>query len=103
MSGYTPGPWKVQQIHCSGEWLTVVDAGGKDLSRWQKTSDPACWALREPDARAIAAVPDLIEALQDALKIVSDKAAGGRMITPQETANEVRLKCRAALAKAGVP
>ena len=44
------------------------------------------------------AVPRLVEALEAAMKVVSDRAAGGRMLTTACEADEVWKRCDDALA-----
>lgn len=45
----------------------------------------------------------LIEALKEAMKVVSDRAAGGRMVTSTETASEIWEKCAKAIHDAQKP
>jgi hypothetical protein len=93
MSGHTPGPWR---------WLSadtlVGDHGHRPvvLTRWRKglaQRDPEGGLLRtfdpdSPDARLIAAAPDLLAAL----KVVTN--------TDDHADPEVRATVRAAIAKA---
>jgi hypothetical protein len=45
-----------------------------------------------------ALVPGLVEVLELAMKVVSDRAAGGRMLTTADEASAIFDKCDAALA-----
>ena len=78
-SQHTPGPWWFAQVDYEGN--CVAGAGDHELTV----------ALSRPDARLIAAAPDLLAALveaQEALDVLADDAA------------DLAMRLRAAIARA---
>ena len=76
MSKHTPGPWQIDWYICREK--------GKELWRVPRSIGPACadhdhWAgnhiaVDAPDARLIAAAPELLEALQE-LMVAADRVS----------------------------
>ena len=86
MNGYTPGPWTVRMSTHPETWLVTAPPSGPAEYR------VVAHALPEPDARLIAAAPDLLAALQlvnDCLLTATD---ADRIMLQQ--------RARAAIAKA---
>jgi hypothetical protein len=90
-SQHTPGPW----------WFALADpegncfagAGDRQLSV----------AISRPDARLIAAAPDLLAALveaQEALDVLADDAADAGLAAKAEAAADLAMRLRTAIAKA---
>ena len=84
---FTPGPWKRNGIHIeNGYGVAVAAAAHEHLSPDSETLDGNC--------DLIAAAPDLLEALQDCERVMSEELKGLLVIQPE-------LKnARAAIAKA---
>lgn len=73
---HTPGPWKVEKELTSrtGEWLIAKDAG--DRGRWIAIAETVPATGKElANARLLAASPELLEALSDALADFDNWAA----------------------------
>jgi len=89
MSKHTPGPWIVY------EFVDGYEIRSPEAECWVATaSDPeAVWGAigREEDARLIAAAPELLEALENLLKV--HEGEGGTQYNAADMA-------RAAIAKA---
>ncbi len=100
MSGFTPGPWQVDEtkaLGAYGVWTAYGDHPGHDGSLYPSQ---ICSVIeggvakatdrdkRDANARLIAAAPDLLEALQGALDVLQAVIPG-----PHKT-------IRAAIAKA---
>lgn len=62
MSKHTPGPWSIFTIASPVGISYRIHAGNRDIAHI-----PRDWSY-EPDARLITAAPDLLKALQDAIK-----------------------------------
>jgi hypothetical protein len=86
MSAHTPGPWIVSEYMDDGR-LGVLSPQNEILCA-------VSTGLREPDAKLIAAAPEMAEALQRALNWLASYPGGNA----EGAYNEVR----AALAKAGL-
>lgn len=71
MSKHTPGPWKVLDrtlIVTTEPWITVCVGSEKEMVAMMNMEDPS---IRPgPNARLIAAAPDLLEALKLARSII---------------------------------
>jgi hypothetical protein len=79
----TPGPWFARKMF-SGSWdISAEDGDGKTIARTEK----------ESDARLIAAVPELLEALKEQI----EPRAKGWKVTDWDIRDE---NARAAIAKA---
>ena len=65
MNGYTPGPWTVRMSTHPETWLVTAPPSGPAEYR------VVAYALPEPDARLIAAAPDLLAALQACLTAIT--------------------------------
>jgi hypothetical protein len=91
MSKHTPGPWTVEHSEANGFWIAHDPRLHGDMKRGMVV---VCEGIRGgkeiiPNARLVAAAPDLLTALQTiALHITSLDAQG------------VRELCEAAIAKA---
>ncbi len=92
VSGHTPGPWVaakdpsgVATVAWCGEWRIGPDTGHGDPNM----ADYADHGDDEPDAKLIAAAPDLAEALLGVLRVA-------------DRDTDEFAAARAALAKAGV-
>jgi len=89
MSKHTPGPWVVYEL------IDGYDIRSPEAECWVATaSDPeAVWGAigREEDARLIAAAPEMLEALENLLKVHEGKDG------TQHNAADI---ARAAIAKA---
>jgi hypothetical protein len=75
---HTPGPWRIGALE-SGQ-AAVDSASGAEVTGW----------VSIPDARLIAAAPDMLEALEE-LCLTFEAIVGGELIT---------AKARAAIKKA---
>ena len=65
MSKHTPGPWAVRnktEVFCGRKRVAHVNAASKEPLNMKQDREVA-----EANARLIAAAPDLLEALKDAL------------------------------------
>lgn len=56
-----------------------------------------------PDARLIACAPELLDAVKGAMRVLSDRAAGGRMLTTKKEAADAFAACLAIAQKAEAP
>lgn len=65
MNTHTPGPWHIEQVAAGRNVIKGIRKDGKTVS--VITADS--W-VAEPDAKLIAAAPDLLEALQGILKTI---------------------------------
>jgi hypothetical protein len=63
MSAHTPGPWELRQSTRHGYWF--IDYPQQEGSATLTKLD-----CDEADARLIAAAPELLEALKDAIEII---------------------------------
>ena len=100
---HTPAPWECFYKHKYNEWHVTVPAKNSGCWRIGLFSDGVPGDTdeeREGNARLIAAAPDLLAACNEAIGIVADRAAGGRMLTRQEHANAVLSTLQSASAKA---
>jgi hypothetical protein len=70
---HTPGPWKVYSIVIGGEPAHRVDGPHK--------GKPINWRPTLANAHLIAAAPDMLEALEDALCVIQDDGPVRRAIT----------------------
>ena len=95
MSKHTPGPWFIDQRTYDGGVTThykITASEGHGWSGNRYMSVSGC--IDERDARLIAAAPELLEALEAALKLIE-------LVMP--VAGDVTRKARAAIAKATIP
>lgn len=83
MSDHTPGPWHAEG---DGDWFDAVDERGFAVAE----------AMTEPDARLIAAAPDLLAAL----RTCPCPADGWNTIQDCVTAGTCGCDCGKAIAKA---
>ncbi len=96
---HTPGPWKWDP-----EWSADWKYAYEDLTANEVTILQCCHnlegglSLSTPDARLIAAAPDLLEALESALPFVEDAAEDE--IYKSHRVHRVLNEIRAAIAKA---
>ena len=96
---YTPGPWNVVQSH----YPAIKQIAGPSFSisavmyATNLTEDD--YKKREADLRLIAAAPELVEALAEAVKAYG--AEGGPWNVPSDPGGWLGM-ARAALEKAGV-
>src|SRR3990167_20702 len=89
---HTQGPWIA---HCapSGAWIEGINNMAV-IAKWDGES---AGRMAMPNARLIAAAPDLLAALQDCVRVIIAVSPGRRM-TPQRRAV---VECaRAAIARA---
>lgn len=68
MNKHTPGPWKygIELSSRSGEWLISFDAGYRGRGICIAETRPGT-GHEEANARLIAAAPELLEALEEAV------------------------------------
>ncbi len=93
MSKTTPGPWVVYDDR--NDWKTnriEIAARGKTVARIYHSVPEEDL----PNARLIAAAPDLLEALQDIVSFWDEHV-------PTDCINDMHKKARIAIAKATVP
>jgi hypothetical protein len=100
MSKFTPGPWHVQGV-CE---TTVVDKHRNIIAEIEGDyDDPDHLTFMVANARLIAAAPDLVEALRDAIDCVKEWAAYASEYFQDKHALVGDLaRLRAVLEKAGV-
>lgn len=93
MSAHTPAPWDAPN-------KSVKIRGCSFLAQVHWEDDEAV-----ANARLIAAAPDLLDAAQDAIKLIDDMARYVGKMALQDYAlfNEAPIKLRAAIAKAVQP
>lgn len=76
MSKHTPGPWaalKVEQAVHEQDYYIASERGVVGYWKGGKSwHDDDKWVLTEADARLIAAAPELLEALQQAVTSMQD-------------------------------
>lgn len=58
---FTPAPWTVARIHSNGNWLSMIVGDCKPIA------EVNCDCLEASNAHLIAAAPEMLEALEDAL------------------------------------
>ncbi len=98
MTKHTPGPWKFSAESIDPEWSVVTTAGGSVIANVNDRHD------QPANASLIAAAPDMLEALKEALSHLDENARFLRDI--QAHAGKVSDafssadKVRAAIAKA---
>lgn len=102
---HTPGPWRYDDKTGDSGGLVVWAEGGDRVARvcWDSCDEQSeALSETEPNARLIAAAPELLEALQDAMKLIDVMMPGVRCIPLQDYAalNNTPIKARAAIAKA---
>lgn len=90
MSGHTKGPWIIRRSG-SGKPYQVETVDGVGITQWRGISRPAS-KEGEANAHLIAAAPDLLEALEACVGLVT--------ISYHESAGEIADKVYAAIAKA---
>ena len=76
---HTPGPWTAKRIFSTTCGFIVFDSRGSVVARVQKIGVPQDGNFELPceeNANIIAAVPDLLDALQDLLDVVTGKKQG---------------------------
>lgn len=93
---HSPGPWSA--IEEDGKWLVVCDAYEDETPGICGNHSPE-WPLHEGDATAIAALPDLIRALREMVRVADEQGARWRAKLPD--GNSPLGLAYAALAKAG--
>ncbi len=74
MSKHTPGPWKVRvtrffNVPDSGQYL-VVGTDAESICRMTASEGPEMQEQAMPDARLIAAAPEMLEALEAAFQLI---------------------------------
>ena len=110
MSAFTPGPWSVRlsksgypyQIVAPRESDKAAGRVGSAITRWGSISLPSS-EEGQANARLIAAAPDLLAALQDALEFAEDQEDTEDGPDGRPQANDAMLLAqtlRAAIAKA---
>ena len=91
---HTPGPWSVERR--SAEDVRIVDGNPNTtiatLGNWL----PEFRAERDANASLIAAAPDMVEALEDACRVLAQLDGA----IPNSAHHEEWKACRAALKKA---
>ena len=83
---HTPAPWVASQYIDDGRWGVLSSDNGIIVSVRSKEG-----SLTKEDARLIAAAPDLLEALQEAVRLIEQEDLATLTYVP---------KFRAAIAKA---
>src|SRR2546423_28320 len=106
-ASFTPGPWEMVKSLPNQGYTEIKQVRPKDIY----VSDIAtvyCCSLepqQRANARLIAAAPELVAALQEALEFIDNQADGvdgGYGIPKPNRAMQVAREIREALAKAGV-
>lgn len=102
MSEHTPTPWAVDPDHRPGMgWNAhVVEAADPNNRVCFMTSGPEGKVNAAFIVKAANNHDALVKALTAAVRIVADRAAGGRMLTNKEDANAVRVLCNEAISAA---
>lgn len=99
MSKHTPGPWLIAD---NGTFVYALGNGGTNVF-WADVqsagSERAFLSEKRANARLIAAAPELLEALTDALKYY-DAWLANTDVTPNESLQAWTSKARAAITKA---
>lgn len=90
MTQHTEGPWRVEPMPHPNRWRGWQVEGPSGIYDGSKLIQPRLNTLRKPDARLIAAAPELLEALK-ALVAFADSMGYG---------SPTRLRAKAAIAKA---
>ena len=62
--GHTPGPWRVETLHLTGEPTAYFVIKDSITSLLRMNGPCAMYSNAEADARLIAAAPDLLQALK---------------------------------------
>ncbi len=104
---HTPGPWIVKEDDFQAEFVITTQ------QRQDESKVPICGIdvyfdgqigiEQQANVNLIAAAPELLEALKDAMSLIEALMPGVRHIPLQDYAalNNTPLKARAAIAKAG--
>ena len=116
MNKHTPGPWTIDWYECRADLKDVKAKTAKRVGEvlWRVptsigpvSSGENHWAglhldVSEDDARLIAAAPDLLEALRNADKLITQLMPGIRHIVLQDYGflNDTLIANTAAIAKA---
>ena len=95
MSKYTQGPWS-DESHSMGQVVVVTDASGQPVARMNSLSVE----VNEANARLIAASPELLEALQQAVGSLEWAASVIGDIPPKCDYMERIEEAKAVIAKA---
>ena len=90
---HTPGPWRVEQAH--DLWLEII--AGEGL-RSSMIAD----CVRKRNARLIAAAPDLLEALEEVVRVFDSNPSSicDTVWVTGDAPETLYDHCRAAIAKA---
>lgn len=103
---HTPGPWMVRECTRCRVW-ELTGPKGEDILSGHYVGDDIDGdnrgaIVREADARLIAAAPDLLEALSEALTHIEkhQRIDQHNPYTERELFKDLLFKCDAAIAKA---
>lgn len=99
MSNRTPGPWRVARrgLEHSGPAVRIFGGG-------YQHNYPVCDPINDADAEAIAAVPDLIAACRQAIKLaweVGCESEDGVLTLLDDSRGDLYRQLRDVLVKAG--
>jgi len=84
----------------TGKWWAATDEHGNHDIHDQNSRHVARARTVQDAARIVHdhnAIPQLVAALDAAMKVVSDRAAGGRMLTTTEQADQIWQQCDEAI------
>src|SRR3990167_4983981 len=90
---HTPGPWIA---HCAPSGAWIEDVNMAVIARWDGES---AGRMAMPNARLIAAAPDLLAALWDVIH-AAEGGINGRNVTADTRRAECAVIARAAIARA---
>lgn len=91
------GEWRYVETRYSSE--IAIGANLRLRAHWTGAIDRGeIQVLMQSVVSDHNAIPKLVAVLESAMKVVSDRAAGGRMLTTADKASAVFEKCNAALA-----
>lgn len=101
---YTPGPWQTDAYEGSEGWAVETADGENQVCNTSAIIGPTEVSneLRRHNARLIAAAPELVEALIEALNVLDNELDQATDYNRKDYLVETIQKAKAALVKAGV-
>lgn len=98
-TAHTPGPWKAGPVFQeTGKAIFFTDENKP--GKWQRRLDDKSGVFSEANARLIAAAPELLDALRDALLVLSDSGLTSKYASVRDKRTDAVNDARAAIAKA---